>query len=215
MHKDHRHFSERATFLQMEYLEPVIQQTKRTAQAIERFNEQTRLEERKLEKSRAPITFSASSIRCTLPVDYHELETLSPLAFLVRYAKPLYHRQQSILKLIRRTQRNTSIDIDDAKDIICDYFHPYKQHEDVNELLDFLQVNASSVLESKEIVVICCYAERYFLHQLARRETVAFVRPLQEVIDFEFLKRKFDGLNLTDGLHRVLTTLEAPERASV
>ncbi|CAF1407975.1 unnamed protein product [Adineta ricciae] len=210
MHKDYVNFTEKGTFLQMKYLKPVIQQTKQTSQLIDRFNEETRLEERKLEKFKAPITFSASSIQCTLPSDYRQLENLSSLSFLNRYTKPIANRQQIILKLIRKSQRDIVIELEDAKDIICEYFNYNKTYDDIHKLFDFLDINSLDSLQASEIVVICCYAERYFLHQLSQYETIFSQRPLQEVIDFEFLKRKLHGIKLGDSLQRLLTTLQEP-----
>ncbi|UJR26989.1 hypothetical protein I4U23_008296 [Adineta vaga] len=211
MRKDYINFKEKGTFLPMEYLKPLIQETKQTSDLIDRFNEETRLEERKIEKFKAPITLSASSIQCTLPSDYSQLENLSPLAFLSKYTKPLINRQQVIFKLIRKIQRDTTSDLEDVKDIICEYFNYYKTHDDINELFDFLEINSIDTLQTKEIIAICCYAERYFLHRLIRIETIVFQRPLQEIIDFEFLKRKLHGIRLSDGLQRLLTTLEEPK----
>ena len=96
------------------------------------------------------------------------------------------------------------MDIVEAKEIVFEYFNHYKTSQEIDELFQFLDLHSTDTFQSKEIVLICCYAERYFLHQ---NETVTFQRPLQEIIDFEFLKRKFDGLKLTDSLRRVLKTL--------
>jgi hypothetical protein len=194
----------------MDYLNPLIQQTKQTSQLLDHFNEKTRLEERKLEKLQAPITLNSLSIQCTLPSNYNELQNLSPLSFLMKYTKPSPNRQQIILKIIRKIQHDTTIDIDDAKDIVFEYFNQYKTHDDINELFQFLDINSSNTFQSKDIVIICCYAERYFLHKLSKYENIVFDRSLQEIIDFEFLKRKFDGIILTDGLQRLIKTLEAP-----
>jgi hypothetical protein len=210
MHKDYKNFKEKGTFLQMEYLKPLLQQTKQTSQLLDRFNEETRLEERKLEKLQAPITLNSLSIQCTLPSNYDELQNLSSLSFLMKYTKPLPNRQQIILKIIRKIHRDTIIDAEDAKDIVFEYFNQYKKHQDIDELFHFLEINSSDTFQSKEIVIICCYAERYFLHKLAQHENIVFQRPLQEIIDFEFLKRKFNGLKLTDNLQRLIKTLEAP-----
>ncbi len=198
-------FTGKGTFLQMEYLNPLIQQTKQTSQLIDRFNE-----ENKFEKFQAPITLNASSIQCTLPSEYDQLENLSPLSFLIKYTKPFNNRQQIVLKLIRKIQRDRTIDIDDAKDIVFEYFNQYKTQQDIDELFRFLDLNFLNSFQSKEIVLICCYAERYFLHKLAQNENISFQRPLQEIIDFEFLKRKLNGLKLTDGLKRLIQTLERP-----
>jgi hypothetical protein len=205
MHKDYMNFTGKGTFLQMEYLNPLIQQTKQTSQLIDRFNE-----ENKFEKFQAPITLNASSIQCTLPSEYDQLENLSPLSFLIKYTKPFNNRQQIVLKLIRKIQRDRTIDIDDAKDIVFEYFNQYKTQQDIDELFRFLDLNFLNSFQSKEIVLICCYAERYFLHKLAQNENISFQRPLQEIIDFEFLKRKLNGLKLTDGLKRLIQTLERP-----
>jgi hypothetical protein len=210
MHKDYKNFQEKGRFLQMDYLNPLIQQTKQTSQLLDHFNEKTRLEERKLEKLQAPITLNSLSIQCTLPSNYNELQNLSPLSFLMKYTKPSPNRQQIILKIIRKIQHDTTIDIDDAKDIVFEYFNQYKTHDDINELFQFLDINSSNTFQSKDIVIICCYAERYFLHKLSKYENIVFDRSLQEIIDFEFLKRKFDGIILTDGLQRLIKTLEAP-----
>ncbi|CAF0907142.1 unnamed protein product [Rotaria sordida] len=210
MHKDYINFKEKGTFLQMEYINPLIQQTQQTSELINRFNEETRLEEKKLEKSKAPRTLNGLSIQCTLPSKYDELENLSSLSFLVKYTKPLNNRQQIVMKLIRKIQPDTTIDIDDAKDIVFEYFNQYKTHQDINELFHFLNINSLNKFQSKEIIIICCYAERYFLHKLNKNENILFERPLQEIIDFEFLKRKLDGLKLTDDLKHLIKTLEAP-----
>ena len=215
MHKDYVNFTEKGTFLQMKYLKSVIQQTEQTSQSIDRFNEETRVEERKLEKFKAPITFSASSIQCTLPSDYRQLENLSSLTFLNRYTKPTANRQQIILKLIRKIQRDIVIDLEDAKDIVCEYFNYNKTYDDIHALFDFLDINALDSLQASEIVVICCYAERYFLHRSDQCETISSQRPLQEMIDFEFLKRKLHGIRLCDGLQRLLTTLQEPTRRKI
>jgi hypothetical protein len=207
MHKDYMNFTGKGTFLQMEYLNPLIQQTKQTSQLIDRFNE-----ENKFEKFQAPITLNASSIQCTLPSEYDQLENLSPLAFLIKYTKPFNNRQQIVWKLIRKIQRDRTIDIDDAKDIVFEYFNQYKTQQDIDELFRFLDLNFLNSFQSKEIVLICCYAERYFLHKLAQNENISFQRPLQEIIDFEFLKRKLNGLKLTDGLQRFIQTLETPHK---
>ena len=42
-----------------------------------------------------------------------------------------------------------------------------------------------------------------------------FERPLEEIIDFEFLKRKLDGIELTDDLQRLFHTLQAPDEQRV
>jgi len=104
------------------------------------------------------------------------------------------------------------IDIDDTKDIIFEYFNHYKTYEDINELFHFLDINFLNRFQLNEIVIICCYAERYFLYKLAQNENIVFKRPLQEIIDFEFLKRKFDGLKLNDSLQRLIKTLEGSVR---
>ena len=215
MHKDYVNFTEKGTFLQMKYLKSVIQQTEQTSQSIDRFNEETRVEERKLEKFKAPITFNASSIQCTLPSDYRQLENLSSLTFLNRYTKPTANRQQIILKLIRKIQRDIVIDLEDAKDIVCEYFNYNKTYDDIHALFDFLDINALDSLQASEIVVICCYAERYFLHRSDQCETISSQRPLQEMIDFEFLKRKLHGIKLCDSLQRLLTTLQEPTRRKI
>ncbi|CAF1046621.1 unnamed protein product [Rotaria sp. Silwood1] len=211
MHKDYINFREKGTFLQMEYLNPLIQQTQQTSELINRFYEETRLEEKKLEKSKAPRTLNALSIQCTLPSKYDELENLSSLSFLVKYTKPLINRQQIVMKLIRKIQPDITVDIDDAKDIVFEYFNQYKTYEDIDELFHFLNINSlNNKFQSKEIIIICCYAERYFLHKLNKNENILFERPLQEIIDFEFLKRKLDGLKLTDDFKNLIKTLEAP-----
>jgi hypothetical protein len=206
MHKDYINFKEKGTFLQMEYLNSLVQQTKPTSQLIDRFNE-----ERKLEKFKAPMTLNASSIHCTLPSNYDDLENLSPLSFLIKYTKPLFNRQQVVLKLIRKISRDLSIDIDDTKEIIFEYFNHYKTHEDIDELFHFLNINSMNTFDLKEIVIICCYAERYFLHKLSKFERISFERPLQEIIDFEFLKRKLDRLKLNDDLQRLIKSLDKPD----
>jgi len=203
MHKDYINFQEKGTFLQMNYLNPLIQQIKQTSQSIDHFNT-----EKKFEKFQAPITLNSLSIQCTLPSKYDQLENLSPLLFLIKYTKPLINRQEIILKLIRKIQRDTIIDNDDAKDILFEYFNHYKTHEDINELFHFLDINSLNIFQLNEIIIICCYAERYFL---AKNENILLKRPLQEIIDFEFLKRKLDGLKLNDSLKRLIKTLEGPD----
>jgi hypothetical protein len=102
------------------------------------------------------------------------------------------------------------MDIVEAKDLLSDYFNGYRSEEEIDELLHFLAIPPISSISSKATIVLCSYAERYFLHRLARKEAIAFERPLQEIIDFEFLKRKLDGVKLTDSLQRLLATLEDP-----
>jgi hypothetical protein len=43
-------------------------------------------------------------------------------------------------------------------------------------------------------------------------ENIFFQRPIQEIIDFEFLKRKLNGLKLTENLQRLIKTLEVPDK---
>ncbi|CAF1015295.1 unnamed protein product [Adineta steineri] len=201
MHKDYINFKDKGTFLQME-------QIRQASQLNDHSNEEIRFEERKLGKVKTPISLNASSIQCTLPSDYDQLENLSPLSFLTKYTKASINRQQIIFKLIRKIQRDTVIDIEDAKDIVFEYFNHYKTFDDINELFTFLDINSLNTLQSNEVVLICCYAERYFLHKLTKNENMLFQRPLQEIIDFEFLKRKLDRLKLTDSLQRFIKTLE-------
>jgi len=203
MHKDYKNFQEKRTFLQMEYLNPLIEEIKQTSHSNDRFND-----ERKLEKFQAPITLNSLSIQCTLPFEYIQLENLSPLSYLNKYTKPSINRQQIILKLIRKIQRDTIMDIVEAKEIVFEYFNHYKTQKEIDELFRFLDLHLTDTFQSKDIVLICCYAERYFLHQSGRNENIVFQRPLQEIIDFEFLKRKFDGLKLRDSLQRVIKTFE-------
>jgi hypothetical protein len=200
MHKDYENFQEKRTFLQMNYLKPLIEEIKQTSPSIDRLND-----ERKLDKFQAPITLNSLSIQCTLPFEYTQLENLSPLSYLLNYTKPSINRQQIILKLIRRIQRDTTMDIVEAKEIVFEYFNHYKTSKEIDELFRFLDLHATDTFQSKEIVLICCYAERYFLYH--QNERIAFQRPLQEIIDFEFLKRKFDGLKLTNSLRQVIKTL--------
>ncbi len=70
-------------------------------------------------------------------------------------------------------------------------------------------------LQSSELVLICCYAERYFLAKLARNERILFHRPFQERIDFEFFQRKLDGVKLSDGLQRLIHTFVVPEGVQI
>jgi len=200
MHKDYANFHKKGTFLQMEYLNPLIQQIKQTSQMIDRFNDEKKLQ--------APINLNSLSIQCTLPSNYDQLENLSPLEYLIKYTKPSIYRQEIILKLIRKIQRDRIIDIDDAKDIVFEYFNHYKIHEDINEFFQFLDINSLNIFQTNEIIIICCYAERYFLCKLDKNENILFERSLQEIIDFEFLKRKFDGLKLSDNLQCLFKTLE-------
>ena len=199
MHKDYQNFQEKRTFLQMDYLDPLIDEIKQTSLSIDHL-----YDERKLNRFQAPITLNSLSIQCTLPFDYTRLENLSPLSYLINYTKPSINRQQIILKLIRRIQRDTIMDIIEAKEIVFEYFNRYKTSKEIDELFQFLDLHSTDAFQSKEIILICCYAERYFLYQ---NENIVFQRPLQEIIDFEFLKRKFDGLKLTDSLRRVLKTI--------
>ncbi len=46
MHKDYANFHEKGTFLQMEYLNPLIQQIKQTSQMIDRFNDEKKFKHR-------------------------------------------------------------------------------------------------------------------------------------------------------------------------
>ncbi len=204
MHKDYKNFQEKRTFLQMEYLHPLIQQIKQSSSSIDHFNDER--------KFHAPITLNSLSIQCTLPSNYTQLENLSPLSFLMKYTKPSVNREQIILKLIRKIQRDRTIDIDDAKEIVFEYFNHYQTHENINELFHFLDINFFDQFQSKEIVLICCYAERYFLLKLMNNENIFFQRPIQEIIDFEFLKRKLNGLKLTENLQRLIKTLEVPDK---
>ncbi|CAF3229899.1 unnamed protein product [Rotaria socialis] len=210
MHKDYINFQERGTCRQMEYLNPLIQHGQQTADLIHHFNEETRLEEKKLDKFKAPRTLNALSIQCSLPSKYDELENLSPLSFLVKYTKPLFNRQRIVMKLIRKMHADATIDIDDAKDIVFEYFNRYITLKDIQELFHFLNIHSLNKFQAKEMIVICCYAERYFLHKLRKNETILFERPLQEIIDFEFLKRKLAGLKLTNDLKNLIKTLEPP-----
>ena len=198
MHKDYEHFYEKNTFLQMEYLKQLVQQT-------------SPIDERKLEKSQAPITLNSLSIQCTLPFDYHQLENLSPLEFLRRYTKPSVLRQQIIRKLVRKIQRDTTIDLIEGKEIVFEYFNHYQTHRTIDDLFRFLQLQSTETLQAEDLICICCYAERNFLHRLAEKEQIFFERPLQELIDFEFLKRKFAGVNFTEHFREFLQTFEAPQ----
>ena len=213
MQKDYINFREKGTLRQMEYLNPLIQQTKQISQSIDHFNEESRSEERKLEKLKAPITLNASSIRCTLPSNYYLLEQMTPLSFLIQYTKPSIHRQQIVLKLIRKIQFDTTITMDDAKTIVFEYFNQYRTYQDIDELFHFLNINSLNKFQPREIVVICCYAERYFLHKLIKtNRNILFERPLQERIDFEFVKRKFSELVLKNDLKQFMKTLEPPDK---
>lgn len=207
MHKDSQNFQEKGTFLQMEYLKPLIEEIKQTTPpAFEPI-----LNESKSVKLQAPITLSSLSIQCTLPFDYRQLEDLSPLAFLSKYAKPSVYREQVVRKLIRKVQRDTNIEFDDAKEIVLEYFNHYKTPEEISQLFHFLNIQTEQLFQSPEIIILCCYAERYFLHQLAKTERILFPRPLQEIVDLEFLKRKFDQVHLSEDLQRLIQTLEAPQ----
>jgi hypothetical protein len=208
MHEDYRHYREKGTCLQMKRLASLRQQVKQTSQMIDRFNAEMRLEERKFDKLKAPMTFAASSILCSFPANASQLEHLSAFDFLLQYSKPSTNRQHVVWKLIRSNQRHSVIDIDHAKYIVSEYFNGYKTERDIDELFRFLDIHDIDSLSLQGIVVLCCYAERYFLHQLARMQTMKFERPLQEMIDFEFLKRKLNGLVLTDSLRRLLDTLD-------
>lgn len=199
MHRDYKNFQEKGTFLQMEYLNPLIEQT---SISIDHFSDEKKLQ--------APITLNSLSIQCTLPSNYDELENLSPLEYLIKYTKPSINRQQIILKLIRKISRDTIIDIDDVKDIIYEYFNHYQTHENINELFQFLQIGLLDTFQLNEIIIICCYAERYFLYKLSKIEKILYKQSLQERIDFEFLKRKFDGLKLSENLKGLIETLERP-----
>ena len=213
MHEDHRNYREKGTFLQMDRLHDLVQQSKETSRMIDRFNDETRLEERKLDHSKAPLTLAASSLRCTLPADFTQLEDLSSFEFLIRFATPSANRRQVVLKLIRKSHRDSTLDLDEAKDLLSDYFNGYRTDEDINALFHFLDLHSIPSFSSKAIVVLCCYAERYFLHQLARRnEAISFERPLQEIIDFEFLRRKFAGLKLTESFRRLIKSLESEDQ---
>jgi len=196
MHKDYANFQKKGTFLQIEYLNSLIQQIKQTSQMIDRFNDEKRII--------APINLNSLSIQCTLPSKYDQLENLSSLEYLIKYTKPSIYRQEIILKLIRKIQHNKIIDIDDAKDIVFEYFNHYKTYKDINDLFQFLNINSLNIFQINEIILICCYAERYFLYN----ENIVFKRSLQEIIDFEFLKRKFHGLKLTNNLQYLIKTLE-------
>lgn len=205
MHKDYKNFQDKGTLFQMEHLNPLIEEIQQTSDLINRWNDDTRLDEKKLDKSKAPRVFNALSIQCTLPSKYDELENLSPLSFLVKYAKPLPNREHIVMKLIRKIHAETIIDFDDAKDIIFEYFNRYKTYEDINELFQFLNIHSMNKFQVNEIIIICCYAERYFLH---KNKILLYQRPLQEIIDFEFLKRKFDGLKLSNDLKNLIKTLQ-------
>ena len=211
MHRDYANFQAKSTFLQMDQLSRLVQQTKRSTQTTDRFIEETRVEERKLEKLPVTATLLPSAVRCTLPADYHRLEGLSSLSFLTNFVRPSLNRKEVLSKLLRRAQRNSSIDIDDAKEIVLEYFHQTRTAGEIDELFHSLNIPSMNTLQSKEVLLLCCYAERYFLHRLAMGTNVPFERPLQEIIDFEFLKRKLDGIELTDDLRKLLLTLQAPD----
>lgn len=204
MHKDEQNFQKKNTFLQMEYLQPLIHQTSLTIDQL--------TDERKLDKSHAPITLNSLSIHCTLPSEYHQLENLSPLMFLKTYTKPSVLREQILRKLIRKIQRDSTLDRLEAKEIVLEYFNHYQTHEEIDELFRFLELQSMEIFQPDELIFICCYAERYFLHRLAEKEQIFFPRPLQETIDFEFLKRKFSGVKFTMKFKEFLRTLEAPKR---
>jgi hypothetical protein len=156
MHKDYANFHKKGTFLQIEYLNPLIQQIKQTSQMIDRFNDEKRIV--------APINLNSLSIQCTLPSKYDQLENLSPLEYLIKYTKPSIYREEIILKLIRKIQRDRIIDIDDGKDIVYEYFNHYKTYKDINDFFQFLNINSLNIFQINEIIIICCYAERYFLY---------------------------------------------------
>ncbi|CAF1347381.1 unnamed protein product, partial [Didymodactylos carnosus] len=203
MKKDYDNFTRKGTFNQMEQLKPLMKQAQETQQLIERFNEETRFEEKKIEKSKAPFALNGQSITFSLPICYSEFKKLTMLEYLLKYGKPLVNRQQVALKSIRKVvQREQTLDVTDAKDVLIDYYNAYKTHQDIEELFNFLEISSNQIFDIREIVFICCYSERYFLHQLTKTEHVYYEPSLQEKIDFEFLHRKLDELKLSDSLKR-------------
>jgi len=206
MHKDYKNFLEKSTFLQMEYLKPLLDEIKQSTQS---FNHT--FDEKKSDKLQAPITLNSLSIQCTLPFDYQQLENFSPLEFLTIFAKPSIYREQVIRKLVRKIQRDTNVEYQDAKDILREYFNHYKTDEEISRLFHFLDIQIDYIFQLKEIIILCCYAERYFLHDLVQRETIVFPRSIQEQVDFEFLKRKFHGVNLSEKLKHLIETLQTPK----
>ncbi|CAF0977024.1 unnamed protein product [Didymodactylos carnosus] len=62
------------TFNEMKQLKPLMKQAQETQQMIERFNEVTRLEEKKLENSKAPFALNEQSITFSLLICYSQLK---------------------------------------------------------------------------------------------------------------------------------------------
>jgi hypothetical protein len=207
MHEDYRIFLEKGSCRQLNNISDVDERAKHAWATIT----ERQWQERKSEKLRAPITLLGSSIRFTLPPDLNRLERVSALKFLVDYGRTSATRRQVIGTIVRRISRDTVIGGDDAREIIFEYFNGYQSTAAIQGLLEVLEINGERSFSNEQIVAVCCYAERYFLHQRAATEKVVYDRDLQETIDMEYLHRKLDGLCLNESLRCLLTTLKVSQ----
>ena len=209
MHEDYRSYQEKNT------LQSAFSTLHSPSTLIDHSNDEfIHLDQRKLFDSlKIPLILSSSSIQFTLPSQTRQLQDLSALDFLIRYSHTSNHRQQIIFKLIRKySHDSSSLIIDDIKEILLEYFNGSQTKQQIDEYFHFLDFHSLPSDPLKKILPpLCVYAERYFLSQSTNKHSIIIIndqRSIQERIDFEFLKRKLDGITLTDSLQRLLHTLQ-------
>lgn len=159
---------------------------------------------------KTPLIYSLASIRFTLPTCLTDLTEMSALDFLISCSDVIHHRKQIIWKLLRKWPNDLSMEINEMKDFLFDYLNGSEKRNAIDEYFDFLEIRSPPSYPLKSVLVrLCAYAERYFYLRSQTNDSTLKdnARPLQETIDLEFLKRKLDGMILTQSLERLLETL--------
>ena len=160
---------------------------------------------------KTPLIYSPSSIQFTLPACLDDLRNMSAMDFLIRCSDVTQHRKQIVLKLLRKWPADLSMEISEMKEFVFDYLNGVERKDTIDEYFDFLDVHSNPPYPLKSVLIrLCAYAERYFDVRSRKQDSAGKDgRPLQEIIDMEFMKRKLNGMVLHPNLARLLTTLQA------
>lgn len=145
-------------------------------------------------KTQAPLICSSKSIEFRFTSNVELLENLEPIDFLRLYGKVSENRK----KIIKKVHRKTMIDFEEFQQNFRDYFRDESIFKLLDEFVEFLGLSTKDSFDEKTVSVLCSYAERYFL----RRNKEPIDASLRERVDFQFLKRKLDGIILKPNLEK-------------
>ncbi|CAG5114663.1 unnamed protein product [Candidula unifasciata] len=155
------------------------------------------------------------SARFELPFDKTILENITPLQFLARYTR-LYREQRRRYSLIfqkHKSKLNDYIEYQNLFPALNTMFGMYLSKENFDILCTALFIDRQTSLDETTFVGVCTFADRLFwtsyLEHL-ERDTFTFLGPNRSVLeyaDFENLKRKIDGLQLSREMYYLLYSL--------